>query len=840
MASLASINIRFKAELTDFEKQMKQVQKSMKSMGDDLKRTGQSMTTYFTAPLAALGYGAIKASADLETLKTSLLTAFQGNQAAADAAYKTIEEFSSKTPFQLGEVLDAFIKLKNMGLNPSLSALEAYGNTASAMGKSLNQMIEAVADAATGEFERLKEFGIKAKSEGDNVSFTFRGVTTTIGKNAAEIEEYLQNIGRVEFAGGIEAQSKTLKGTFSTMVDNIKLAMAEFGDIMADAVKPMVAWITRLMQGFRNLSEPVKKVIVIVGGLAAAIGPVLMAMGFMSATAIPALIAGFTTLTGVMMANPFGVVAAAVGALVGGYLLLDSAQSDYVSGIAKEQSELNGLVRAIQGTNDDTKLRAKLMDELNTKYPGFLGNLDKDKVANEELETALKNSNKEYERKIILQGQADEMQKAATTSAEKFNKVAELRVQASKAVNAAEKELGVQIDKNKDVSEQLADALDVIYKKRQEANRGTDKQFAFDGLGDTVTELTDLKNSLADANDEYADASQAVQYLSKHQNKLLEEMGFADTQTQQNKETLDTYADSADKAAASVDGLNDALSEGLMPQEDSVNLPSKGSGVDQLKGPASQSLKTADGSDSLAATYDAISEAADKAAESARIFGTENDALIAKQRVLGNSLFELIPLYGVNSEEVQALAEEYQNLSQQITTVNMLQDAFDGLGNAIQNAFIDMAKGAEDPFKQVWEYIKNLIVQMLAAIATAAVLGAILEATGLSGYVSAGGSALSLINGTAGSSYTDVNTNDLPEFASGAYVTGPTLAWVGEGSENEFVAPESMLADLVRKNSGGGNVDIRGRMTLKGDDFMSSFNVNTMRSSRWREGENFG
>ena len=51
---------------------------------------------------------------------------------------------------------------------------------------------EAVADAAVGEFERLKEFGIKAKSEGDKVTFLFKGVSTTVGKNAAEIETFLQ------------------------------------------------------------------------------------------------------------------------------------------------------------------------------------------------------------------------------------------------------------------------------------------------------------------------------------------------------------------------------------------------------------------------------------------------------------------------------------------------------------------------------------------------------------------------------------------------------------------------------------------------------------------------
>ena len=47
-------------------------------------------------------------------------------------------------------------------------------NTASAMGKIVEQFVEAVADASTGEFERLKEFGIKASSEGDRQPLRFR------------------------------------------------------------------------------------------------------------------------------------------------------------------------------------------------------------------------------------------------------------------------------------------------------------------------------------------------------------------------------------------------------------------------------------------------------------------------------------------------------------------------------------------------------------------------------------------------------------------------------------------------------------------------------------------
>jgi diaminopimelate decarboxylase len=69
---------------------------------------------------------------------------------------------TSETPFGLAQATQGFVKMKALGLDPTRAALTSFGNTASAMGKDLNQMIEAVADASTGEFERLKEFGIKA------------------------------------------------------------------------------------------------------------------------------------------------------------------------------------------------------------------------------------------------------------------------------------------------------------------------------------------------------------------------------------------------------------------------------------------------------------------------------------------------------------------------------------------------------------------------------------------------------------------------------------------------------------------------------------------------------
>jgi Tape measure protein len=214
---------------------------SVKGFGDESEKSGKKSNQAFDliknvgvgamlgvgTALTAMGVASIKSASNMQNMGVSLKTAMGGSQEATDAALKTIVDFAAKTPYALGEVQGAFVKLKNMGLDPSTEALTAYGDTASAMGKSLNDMVEAVADAATGEFERLKEFGIRSQSEGDRVKFTFKGVTKEVGKNSEEIQTYLKDLGKTNFGGGMEAQSKTLTGVFSTFSDTLQLKLGE-------------------------------------------------------------------------------------------------------------------------------------------------------------------------------------------------------------------------------------------------------------------------------------------------------------------------------------------------------------------------------------------------------------------------------------------------------------------------------------------------------------------------------------------------------------------------------------------------------------------------------------
>ena len=232
--------------------------RAFKSVGAGLGGLKKRVTGLHAGLIGLAGIGGfgflaksiVDVNAEFQTIKSSLKTVTGSTEAAAKA-FDLIEDFATTTPFALKEVTQSFIKLKALGLDPSEEALTSYGNTASALGKSLDQMIEAVADAATGEFERLKEFGIKAKKQGDEVSFTFQGITTTIKNNSEEIQGYLMGIGNNQFGSAMADQMKNITpalDNFGTAIDGVMVAIGEagFNEVFAELVNNTTAWINSL------------------------------------------------------------------------------------------------------------------------------------------------------------------------------------------------------------------------------------------------------------------------------------------------------------------------------------------------------------------------------------------------------------------------------------------------------------------------------------------------------------------------------------------------------------------------------------------------------------------
>lgn len=215
------------------------------------KAAGAAAAAVVSLETAKQVFSALVASQrNFDKLNSGLIT-MTGSAENAAKAFSVLQQFAKDTPYGLNQAVEGFTKLVALGLNPSKEALISYGNTAAAMGKDLNQMIEAVADASTFEFERLKEFGIKSSQQADTVSFTFRGVTTTVKKNSEEIQKYLLNIGNTDFAGAMETRSKTLDGQLSSLADSfdglvLAVAQSGFGDAVGEQAATAEDAITAL------------------------------------------------------------------------------------------------------------------------------------------------------------------------------------------------------------------------------------------------------------------------------------------------------------------------------------------------------------------------------------------------------------------------------------------------------------------------------------------------------------------------------------------------------------------------------------------------------------------
>lgn len=194
--------------------------------------------------------GLVKTNASFQRLQASLQT-FTGSAEAAAKKFEELQTFAAKTPFSLQEIVEGFNILKARGLDPSIESFNAFGNIASGTGKTLNQFTEALADAAVGEFERLKEFGIKANKEGDRIKFTFGGVATEVGNNSQDILGYLEQLGNVQFSGAMARQANTLDGAFSNFGDAVDALAKTIGEsglnkFIVEATRNLTGMISRL------------------------------------------------------------------------------------------------------------------------------------------------------------------------------------------------------------------------------------------------------------------------------------------------------------------------------------------------------------------------------------------------------------------------------------------------------------------------------------------------------------------------------------------------------------------------------------------------------------------
>lgn len=191
----------------------------------------------------------------------AVLTNTLGSQSQAQAALTNISEFASKTPFGVAEVTESFVKLANRGFKPTNAELTKLGDLAASQGKSFGQLTEAVLDAQTGEFVRLKEFGIKATQANGKVTLSFKDQTVVVNKNDEAIRNAILGFGDLQgVVGGMAAISDTLGGKLSNLNDNFDALLNTMGESSEGVFSALLDGLNTLLSGLNDVDKVISEI----------------------------------------------------------------------------------------------------------------------------------------------------------------------------------------------------------------------------------------------------------------------------------------------------------------------------------------------------------------------------------------------------------------------------------------------------------------------------------------------------------------------------------------------------------------------------------------------------
>lgn len=280
LVAILGYDIQGEAEARRFEQSLDRLNSRVNAVASTIGSLAGAAAAAATAAFGALGKSVVTTSAEFEDYQAALET-IEGSAEKASKSLDWISDFGKKTPYDVGQATEAFIALKAYGIDPIANdTLRVLGDTASAMNKPLRQAIEAFADATTFEFERLKEFGIRARQKGDEVTFFWskngKDLTKTVKRTASEIRKFMLETMGDRFSGAMLKKSKTWNGMMSNLGDSwvefqrkvgeggffktVKGYLADFLDYLGklDEDGTLDRWSKNLSDAFAATAEGVK------------------------------------------------------------------------------------------------------------------------------------------------------------------------------------------------------------------------------------------------------------------------------------------------------------------------------------------------------------------------------------------------------------------------------------------------------------------------------------------------------------------------------------------------------------------------------------------------------
>ncbi len=291
-------------------------------IGQSFQMIGGALSIGVTAPLVAAGTAAFNMAADFEDALGATDQIFKEASAAT-------QEWANNLPTYFGiakkEALDYSNMMGSMLVNignlteqeaskQSAKLIELAGDLTAMYGGTTQDAVRALTGALKGNTTMLDNYGMAAndalvKAKAYSMGLAEQGKELDLAaKQAATLALIYEQSSAAQGQAAREAEGAS--GSMRALKTEIANLTTELGANLLPIITPIVNQIKEVAAGFRSLTPEAQKTITVVAAIAAAIGPLLLALGSLMQLA-PLVGTAFATMTG-----PIGIAVAAIGAAV--------------------------------------------------------------------------------------------------------------------------------------------------------------------------------------------------------------------------------------------------------------------------------------------------------------------------------------------------------------------------------------------------------------------------------------------------------------------------------------------------------------------------------------------
>ncbi len=322
---IRSLMVKVGADLTDLDKSMKAMSKSLKNTGKEISSAGASLAKGITLPIAGALTASIKYASDLTESTNKVDVAFKGSAGEVKNWSKTtLKSFG----IAKGTALDMASLFGDMGTAMGQTPKEAAsmseslvglaGDLASFKNIGVDQAQDALKGIFTGEGESLKTLGVVmqdstlqayAQANGYKKSYSEMSQSEKVALRYAYVMDATKNA-QGDFANTSSGTANQLR----IVQESLKQLAATMGENLLPVINPILQKINEWVEKFSSLDKGTQNFIIKAALMAAAVGPIMLVIGKLT-TGLGGVIGAFSNASKALSAGKgfMGALTALVG-----------------------------------------------------------------------------------------------------------------------------------------------------------------------------------------------------------------------------------------------------------------------------------------------------------------------------------------------------------------------------------------------------------------------------------------------------------------------------------------------------------------------------------------------